>query len=407
MKYILLILIPVIALTIFKGDDALSSTATKWLESIELDGQAESQSFLYLNGIMAGTDADVIQFGRDRLKLLNQQQDPGILNHLIMPQEEDPLYCRFSKTDCFDYVVKNDTAWAAELQQHEVLLTRYRKFLSFRDYKSIVGSSLLIDYEEIEWLRYANRLALLESLTLAVEHSPSVAIKLLIDDINNLYQQFPIVDDFVLKLVLGNLLANNLDIIAYISDKYNYHANIDLPYLTVEGRSLKKMAIREFGWGVELYRSLDGSPDLFDKNGDLPKWISNILFKLNMTINSSILPLQGMIAMSELTAEKFAKIELDDGKDDEEQGIDFFNPIGSILNGIGRPRYHIQMARLHDLNSKISLVNSLIEGKKSRFNNPYYPNSDAYRINGNKICLSGPFEDTDGTRCVRYSASKL
>jgi len=267
MKYIFLILITVIVLSIFKGDDELLPTATKWLAIIELDAQVESQSFLYLNGIMAGADEDVIQFGRKRLKLINQQQDPDILKTLAMPEEDNSLYCRFSKADCFDYVVDNESAWAAELKQHEELLTRYRKFLSFSDFKSMFDSSLLIDYTVIESLRYANRLALLESLILSTEHSPSAAIKLLIDDSNNLYQQFPIVDDFVLKLILGNLLANNLDIIAYISDKYNYHASIDFPYLTVEGRSFKKMAIREFGWGVELYRSLDGNPELFHKGG--------------------------------------------------------------------------------------------------------------------------------------------
>ncbi|QUM84472.1 hypothetical protein [Moritella sp. 28] len=413
MHYILLILIPVISLTIFKCDDALSPTATKWLESIEQNDQAESQSFLYLNGIMASADADVIQFGRERLELLNQQQNPDILKTLVMPQEENPLYCRFSKADCFDYVVNNDTAWVAELKQHGVLLTRYRKYLSFRDFRSLVGSSMLIDYEVIESLRSANRLALLESLTLAAEQSPSSAVQLLIDDTHNLYQQFPAIDDFVLKLILGNLLANNLDIIAYISDKYNYHADIDLPYLTVDELSFKNMAIREFGWEVELYRSLDGSPDLFNKDGHLPRWIANILFKPNMTINGSIPATEYMIAMSELTAEEFAKMQLDDGEDDEEQGVDFFNPVGSVLNSLARPSYHAQMARLHDLNGKISLVNSLLEGKNSlegksiKFSNPYYPNADAYSINGNKICLSGPFEDTDGIRCVRYSRSKL
>jgi hypothetical protein len=372
----------------------------------QLSRMPKLKANLFLNGIMAAADADVIQFGRERLKLLIEQQDPDILKTLVIPQEEDPLYCRFSKTDCFDYVVNNDYVWAVELKQHEVLLTRYRKFLSFRDFKSTAGSSLLIDYKVIESLRYANRLALLESLTLAAEQSPSAAIKLLIDDTNNVYHQFPLLDDIVLKLVLGNLLANNLDIIAHISDKYHYHANIDLPYLTVDGRSLKKMAIREFGWGVELYRSLDGNPELFHKGGEVPRWIVNILYKPNMTINHSIPATEDMIAMSELTAEEFAKMELDDGVDDEEQGVDFFNPVGSILNGIGGPSYHTQMARLHDLNGKISLVNHLLEGKNSQFNNPYYPNShpnsEAYSVDGNTICLSGPFEDIDGIRCVRY-----
>jgi len=412
MKYIFLILITVIVLSIFKGDDELLPTATKWLAIIELDAQVESQSFLYLNGIMAGADEDVIQLGRKRLKLINQQQDPDILKTLAMPEEDNSLYCRFSKADCFDYVVDNESAWAAELKQHEELLTRYRKFLSFSDFKSMFDSSLLIDYTVIESLRYANRLTLLESLILSTEHSPSAAIKLLIDDSNNLYQQFPIVDDFVLKLILGNLLANNLDIIAYISDKYNYHASIDFPYLTVEGRSFKKMAIREFGWGVELYRSLDGNPELFHRGGNIPNWIVNIIYKPNMTINGSTPATKDMITMSELTAEQFTKMELADEADYEEQEIDFFNPIGSVLNGIARPSYHTQMARLHDLNGKISLVNSLLEskmnleGKSSQFSNPYYSNSNAYSVEGNKICLSGPFEDPDGIRCVRYSNAK-
>jgi len=131
-----------------------------------------------------------------------------------------------------------------------------------------------------------------------------------------------------------------------------------------------------------------------------------------MTINGSTPATKDMITMSELTAEQFTKMELADEADYEEQEIDFFNPIGSVLNGIARPSYHTQMARLHDLNGKISLVNSLLEskmnleGKSSQFSNPYYPNSNAYSVEGNKICLSGPFEDPDGIRCVRYSNAK-
>ena len=84
------------------------------------------------------------------------------------------------------------------------------------------------------------------------------------------------------------------------------------------------------------------------------------------------------------------------------------NFIGIILNNIAQPNYHEYVARLFDLDAKISILNQTANKTSlppdlAYIQNPYYETGGtAFYADGDRhICLTGPLEDIGNRRCLR------
>jgi len=412
MKYILIILVIVITLGFLQIDEDKSSTAKEWTTKLENDRASKSEAFIYLNGIMAAENEDVMEVGESRFsayrkaeELANPYDDEIVFDDypndkmLPKPHEDNEIYCPLWESDCLGIIVKNSSKWESELNDHSVILARYRKFISFSEFTTLSRPSAIEVIPNYKYIGYGNKLALLENLLLAERGSPRDAIASLSDDIYKLRKQLAVADNLIHKLVFVNLIANNLDVIAYIGNKYESYQQLNISYLTLDELSIAEPMIREFGMMNGLYTSLDGNPEIFEIGGNMPSWFVRAVFKPNMTINESIFLYERLIYMATLSQDIFPTFELPDAEE-MKKDIDYLNYVGSVLNSIAFPNYHEYIARLYDLNCKISLVRYVLSDKKTQLKNPYYPDSNSYEVSETEICFNGPYEDTRRLRCI-------
>jgi hypothetical protein len=413
MKYTIIILIVSIGLFFLQTDDELSPTAQEWVQKLELGRNSSSEAFIYLNGIMASEEDSVMKVGSARFAAYRKAEDQAKLSdngiiyqdyptekEISKPSSDNEIYCRLSEVDCLDKILKNSSEWLSELKKYTVILQRYRRFIKFTEYRTLSKPSVYEETPKFEYLKYGNRLSILESLLLAEQGNPEAAIDLLNSEIESLRTQLVNADSIIYKLFFVNMIANNLDVMGYVSNRYNYYKALDIPFLNSDELSMKDPVIREFGMMYELYSNLDGNPEIFEKGGNAPSWLVRAIFKRNKTINESIPSFEKWIDISSLSQEEFAKDKVPENTEVERE-VDLDNFVGSVLNSIGSPDFHKYMARLFDLNCKIVLVNYIIENKGKPLINPYYPlQKNAYKSSESEICMTGPYEDTRRLRCI-------
>lgn len=374
----------------------------------------ESQAFLYLNGIMAPEDDEIMSMGLARFSAnlsakktaettgYNTFDDFGDYPTEVQipkPMQNSGLYCPLSEQECLEKITSSEDKWDNELTEGATVLRRYNKFLSFADFKTLAQSIILEELPKYEYLYYGNRLVSLKALSTAAKISPSDAINQLIDDLKKSRKQLMMADNLIHKMLFTVIISNDLDIIAHISTKYKYNPKVVIPQLTNAELNMKPTLIREFGTGFETFKDLDKNPEFFEVGDSAPAWLVRALFKPNMTINASVGKYEQLIALSTLSAEKFAAYKIP-AKQHIDENVNLRNFAGHVLNHTQCADYHTYIARLHDLKIKIALTNYVIGEMQSLPVNPYYPSTQAIEKKDKRICLNGPYDDERGFRCI-------
>lgn len=396
------------------ADEDLSPTAQAWMAKLKNIENSESQAFIYLNGIMAPEDDEIMSMGLARFSAYlstkktaeasgyNTFDDFGDYPTEVQipkPMHNSGLYCSLWGYGCLKKITSSEDKWDNELTEGETVLRRYNKFLSFSDFKTLAQSIILEELPKYEYLYYGNRLVSLKALSTAAKNGPSDAINQLLDDIKKSRKQLVIADNLIHKMLFTVIISNDLDIIAHISTKYKYNPNTVIPQLTDDELNMESTLIREFGAGFQTFKDLDQNPEFFEVGDSAPAWLVRALFKPNMTINASVGKYEKLISLSTLSAEKFAAYKIP-AKQHIEEDVNLRNFAGHVLNQTQCADYHTYIARLHDLKSKIALTNYVIGGMQRLPVNPYYPSTQTIAKKGKRICLNGPYEDERGLRCI-------
>jgi len=414
MKILSVILIITLVLVgALQFDDDLAPEAVDWISVLENSGSGDSDSYIYLNGIMAAETDDVMSVGRKRFAAYRSAEAKISLSSeaiqyvdypkgkwLSIPISKNPLYCRLWEKSCFENVLQARGKWEAELEKRKTILLRYRNYLKLSDFKTLSKAYVSEIFPRYEYLAYGNRLQILEVLVMAENNMPKEAIEILVQDIYRLRRQLVMADNLIHKMIFTIMISNNLSYIAYISSTANIVKKEYIPFLTREERDMELPMIREFGMAFYSFTEIDRSPELFKTGGNMPSWIVRAVYKPNMTTNDIIPAYEEAIYAARLPSEKFAEHQA--GREEVvENEINWRNYVGHTLVSIAHPDYYRYIARLHDLNVKISLVNYVMSGRTIPLVNPYYPSLAPQVPDGNKICLSGPYEDDRELRCIR------
>ena len=235
---------------------------------------------------------------------------------------------------------------------------------------------------------------------MAENNMPKEAIRMLAEDVSRLSRQLVMADNLIHKMFFTIMISNNLSFMAYISSTTDSFEKMNIPLLTSSELDMELPLIREFGLAFYSFMEIDRHPEFFKTGGSMPSWIVRAVYKPNMTINGMISTYEESIYASSLSPDEFAEHKIRSDEDVKEE-IHWRNYVGSALVGIAHPDFQKYIARLYDLNCKISLVNYVISGRTMPLVNPYYPSLKPIVSEGNKICLSGPYEDDRDLRCVR------
>ena len=428
MKYFI---IAIVALGIVVGllqiDDRLDTTAQQWAALSNANVGQDSEAYYFLMGIDAVEGAEPIAIGRSRVVLFRDAEtrskgDPEDFSESSYPPKdrldlpEGDVYCHNSESGCINRLRNNSAKLADELKQHRTLVNRYKKLFSYHDYKSLIPPSVTEIIADFQYLTKANKLSQFSVLQAIAAGNQETAASVLSNDINTLKKQLELADSLIYKMVIVAMLADDIDLLV---DMYNQGAlkqAVAIAPLTQDQRSLYKPMIREFGMMVNTYRDLDKNPEFFAKGGHAIPWLVRALFKPNMSINDAFPPYFRIYELSLKPAEEFEQAVKSNPNPEEykRDGISIRNLIGSVLNNVAGPDLKKYLARLHDLDCKIKLLNirtliskdqKVSEETFAKLNadlaNPYFPQQKPYiDKDSQKLCYSGPYEDLQEIRCI-------
>lgn len=414
-KFTLIILaIAIVSIAVLQIDDELQPSAKALISELEKNYDSTNEAYLYLNGIQAAENDSVIDVGRERTKSYKAAEkylapsDPNITyqdynnaKQLDTPYDDNPVYCKLWKERCLESILKGKNKWSVELDFREVILRRYLVFLEYKEFTTITKPTLYQKFPKYQYIGYGNRLRILRELQFAENGKAIDAIKSLLKDIAKLRIQLVTADSTLHKIMFTMMIANNLDIIAYISVKYGVIIDSNIAPLTEQERDWARPLQREFGFAYYVFMHGDRNPELFEIGGNTPSWLVRLLFKPHMTINRVFELNRKVLRFSELSLVEMAKTKL---KTNDEYDLNLRNYVGSAfirMTEDGQQIFYDLVTRLNDLNLKIALTNYVINGKKNDLINPYYGQPEVISVENKKLCLSGPSVDKRNLRCIQ------
>ncbi|WP_251359331.1 hypothetical protein [Kangiella sp. TOML190] len=344
-------------------DDKQSLESKKWNQEVAQWSQQPSQAFYLQLGLEAADDEDPIALGLERLK----QVEIAYSGHLIHEDGStvtfnDPLegrrgsfelpndFCEPYNSGCID-TIKNKTPYYAELlSKNHILLERYIKFLALNDYLITTSPNTTVIFGEYEPIIKANKLyqlqLLLNSNNLESDTLELIRLsRLKLAQSNTLMAKMVHLANIQLNLDFYNQLLNN-NLIA---------GKTTIPGLTTEESSLDATVKFEHAFATAQTKLIAKLPE-YSNFSFLKRFWHNMFFKQNMSINTDYQSKQDWLSYTKLSAKEQALPNaLKITEPDISQKVRNYG--GRTLMGYSLPAYKDYSLRLHNLQSKINLIN--------------------------------------------------
>lgn len=415
---ILLFIISVILL--LQIDDDLDPQAQSMYEQVT--AHKESEAYIYLLGIEAAVDEKPEVVGKalmasvrdaEKKYFANPHANQGFEyddypNEKSLPLPELGLCIGYEKDcDSIDKLFSYKFDLEALPVEQEILLKRYKKLIAMSDFHTLSLPHIETVFPSFQYVMKGNSLASLEAIEIAKNANVKEAKKLLRDDLSALRTQLQQADTLIGKMIYTLAASRTLDVLSVLIHKYNSPSEANIQRLNNEEKSLVKAMNYEYGFGYHMFKSLDKAPNLFDKDGNLPGWMGRLLFKPNMTLNSTFMTLRQVGQDSLLTSKAFS-LKVASDKPILIKTSYIRNYAGTILRQINGPDFNQYIARVFALDAKIQLFNKTANQTKlpttlSHISNPFYDDKAAYYSEDKKaICVDVPLLDKrKDYRCLR------
>lgn len=388
-------------------DDDLEPEAQSMYE--QAVAHKESEAYIYLMGILAAVDEKPEDVGESLLKSIREAEKKYFKSHRLnqdFDYDEYPHEKRlplFELAPCEDDDCKHiDRLFTQKFdldnlpKEQENLLKRYRRFIALKDYHTLAIPHLLSPLPPYQYVMKGNDLANLEAIHKARNGNIDAAKKRLLDDISSLRIQLQQADNLVAKMIYTIAISRNIDVLSVLIHKNNSPSKEKIKPLTPDEKSVVKAMNHEFGLSYNLYSSMDRSQDIFSKNGYTPGWITRMLFKPNMTINSSYPQLKQVGENSLLNPKEFVMTVASERPLVSKKTY-IRNYLGTVLGQISTPNFSQNIAKLFYLDAKIHLFNETADKTElpssvSHISNPFSDKKTAFYSEDKKaVCIDGPF----------------
>ncbi|UTA48742.1 hypothetical protein L1F30_04160 [Simiduia sp. 21SJ11W-1] len=371
-----------------------------------LNPAGESEVYLFLLGMNAAAAADPVEAGRwalaesrkrDRDADYDIQPFPAGVN---LPMPDFTAFCATYTGDCIKSLITSSDKGAALLQGYDVLLGRFEKFLSYDEYITLAKPLANEVFPPYQYLMAANRLALINALTTAKAGRVEQSTHALGTFIEKLHRHLALQDNLIGRMVFVAMLSDAIDVYSAVLQESERNT-VMLDPLGEQAKRFHPVVAREFALVHNLAQEMDGHPELLQSGGNMPGFVSRWLFKPNMTLNALIPIYARMERLALLSPEGFAKV-METGVVPQPETSSWLNYLGHKLLQDG-PEFDEYIARVHDLDVKISLFNQVhsLHRDVDELINPYSPKaaSPASYQDG-QVCMPGPLPDKRGLRCL-------
>jgi len=411
------------AILLLQIDDNLDPQTQSMYE--QATAHKESEAYLYLLGIKAAADENPETVGNALMASIRKAEktffkDPltqkfeyqGYPDDKSLPLPQLDMCNGEDNCEYIDQLFSYQFDLEGLPEEQAVLLKRYKKFINMDDFHTLSLPHLEAITPPFEYIMKGNSLASLEAIAIAKSGNIKKAKKLLRDDLSALRSQLQQADTFLGKLIYASAMSKTLDVLSVLIHKYNSPAKDTIQALSINERSLVKAMNFEYAMGQNMMKSWDRAPNLLSttdnsQQGNLPGWVSKILFKSNMTLNSFSLTFRQVGQDSLLTSKVFSR-KVSNNKPVIKKTSYIRNYAGTVLSQINGPDYNIYIARIFSLDAKIHLFNKTANQTKlpatlSHISNPFYNDKVAYYSENKKaICVDAPLlKELKDYRCLR------
>lgn len=417
---ILLLLSLVILLPI---DDELDAEAAAWGQAANDTQDVEGNGYYYLMGIMAAPAEDPAAAGKalldnyraTELKFLNGELaefvPPDYPSGRSLPAPGGDYYCRIQDAGCYSRLASNPAALREELRTHAVLLERYRRYLQFEAVKFLVEPVIYEKFPPYQYIARGNKLNQFRILVEAADGDPARALSRLHEDMAQLRRHLADASSLIGKMMMLAMLADDLDLLFNLSQAPD--ASHPVPALTQQERSLQSAMAREFGYVPNLFRQMKQHPDSLEGDFHSYDWLVSMTIKPNMSINELFPYYKSVAELSAADAAEFNRVMTAGGPRSDTE-FSLRNIGGYVLNSIGAPELTEYIARIHNVDCKIALVNAALTMDNTAWteilngarqldaDNPYQPGEKPYADReAQALCFNGPLPDGQKRRCIR------
>lgn len=371
------------------ADHDLDPKVNEWIEYGENIQSIDSEAFIYLLGITAKQESDVMAEGQRRLdthhELLNSM--PKVNNgdypefpkrnlqkSMLIPKHQDIPGCKFLEFNCITGIQENELDWQAQLRHSRILINRYRTFIQFSEFTNSTVPTP-IPAIELSPVMAGGRLSLIEYILMVDKVGYQNTASMLREEIQRLRTHLALTNDAGLKVVFVSHIKDAFDVLAYLYQKNNKTNWVKIEPLSAEELSFEKLVKSE---ALKLINEHENFR------------YSHLLVKPNLMTNNMLASYEAELAVIHSPSHVFAKQAKKFRYIPKEKSL--FNTVGDWLL-ISLPPQKIEYgASLHDLNAKILLLNHVLGGGDLKtFINPYYPQRiRAYRQHNSKVCLYSP-----------------
>lgn len=400
---LLLAFVVVVVVMTAQIDDDLSKESTDLIG--RLNAESTSESYLYLFGIFASDGDDPAKVGRKLLEEYRKLENDDSYEVIEYPDENKislptgDEFCKAWEEGCLEYIFSSQYDVDRLLSENKRLLARSKRFFEFVEYETLSKPTIHELIPPYQYIAAAERIKILEAISVYSKGDAKGALESLSLQFSKLRKSMALQDNLIGKLVLLMKLSEVIDVMSVISSNSEGEAKL-IPALTQSEKSFRMIAAREFGMSYYTFKNLDKHPEFFEMGGDFPGWLTRIVYKPNMTINS-VAPIYSKLEqLAQLPSPEFAKrIEVSSSETLSTSMLR--NYVGSVLISIS-PEYAEYVARFYDFDAKLAIFNQVHHLKLSHddMKNPYYGKEVPEDVNGN-LCFSGPLEDKRSLRCLR------
>ncbi|MGF1692484.1 hypothetical protein [Photobacterium kagoshimensis] len=335
-------------------DDKIEPAVFSFLEISE--SAKDNEAYFYLMGIFSdeGTPPELLGRGI-YAKFIENNESYHYENDILftngLPLPDVGNICDLTKDQCIGSIVDNKKKLTDNIDEHAILISRYSHFMAYQEYKTVTQPSAYEPVPPYKYLVQANRLVLIN----AVLDGSIVGVDNVLTNISVVRRRLIDADTIIGKMIYLKILEENIDVLAFLKERLKISKPLNVVNLSKKERSLYSQISREFRLVYDDFKSLVNRKDIFSSHVETPLWVSRMIYKPNMTINSQFLIYKILAERSRLNVSEFTNEEYN-----VLQSKSWLrNPVGTILVDIAVPNYGEYSKRIFHVDGKISELKAL------------------------------------------------
>lgn len=395
------------ALMLGQRDDQLSQASKTLIERVDLS--ASNTAYLYLSGLFAHQDEDPESVGRERLaeyrKFENDQSyqmaEYPKAKKIVLPKGE--LFCVTSDEGCLETLFRTDFDIEQIREKHAVLISRINTFHGFAEYITLSKPTVEEILPPYQYLVRAERIATLGAIAHFKQGDSDQAVEQLMQQLQRMRAALRKQDNIVGKMVFSRMLSEKIDVLSVtLSQANTVQVTPLIASLSANEKDFSIAAAREFMLSYHLFTGMDRHPEILQKGGNSPGWLTRLFFKPNVSTNAITPKFYRLERLATLAPSEFAQA-LSEPALAVPKTSSLRNFVGNMLISI-QLDFDGYVGRMIDVDAKLALFNQRyhLQQDIALTQNPYFAD-ETPQITEDKACFSGPLEDMVAMRCLKIN----